>query len=139
MLQDSIIRGAFRPFAPDAQEHTVHLSEGFYQAITKRPVPIIESALRLLADTCMPLDLYLWLAYRLHALEKPTTISWTALHRQFGANTKLLKHFRPRALRDLRLALAVYPEARVNVIDTGIVLYPSPPPVAPKPASLSKV
>ena len=42
MLQDSIIRGSFRPFAPDVQEHTVRLSEGFYQAITKRPVPIIK-------------------------------------------------------------------------------------------------
>ena len=133
MLQDSIIRGAFRPFAADGGEHTVQLSEGFYQAITRRPVPVVEGALRLLADTCMPLDLYLWLAYRLHALEAPTPVSWTSLHRQFGANTRLVKHFRPRAARDLRLALAVYPEARVEVTGDGVVLHPSPPPFAPRP------
>ena len=139
MLQDSIIRGAFRPFATDGGEHTVQLSEGFYQAITRRPVPVVEAALRLLADTCMPLDLYLWLAYRLHALDAPTPVSWDALHRQFGANTRLLKHFRPRAARDLRLALAVYPEARVEVAEEGLVLHPSPPPVAPRPSALPRL
>ena len=137
-LQDSIIRGSFRPFDATSSEHTVELSEGFYRAITARPVPIIKSALRLLADTCMPLDLYLWLSYRLHALERPTPLTWSALHRQFGAGTKLLKHFRPRAVRDLKVALAVYPEAQVTVSEAGIVLHPSPPPVAPRPTLVRK-
>lgn len=133
VLQDSIISGSFKPFNTERSDHTVELSEGFYQAITSRPVPIVEAALRLLNDTCMPLDLYLWLAYRLHSLEEATTISWAGLHRQFGAGTKLIKHFLPRAQRDLKTALAVYPEARVEVTARGIILYPSPPPVAPKP------
>ena len=87
----------------------------------------------------MPLDLYLWLAYRLHVLEAPTRISWQALHRQFGACTKQLKHFKPRFHRDIRLALAVYPEARVELADVGLVLHPSPPPVLPRPRLVAKL
>ena len=138
-LQDSIIRGAFRPFAEGNCEHSVQLSEGFFEAIIRHPVPIVESALRLLVDTCMPLDLYLWLAYRLHALEKPIHISWPSLHVQFGANTKQLKHFKPRFSRDLALARAVYPEARVDLTAEGVRLHPSPPPIAPRPRLVAKL
>ena len=87
---------------------------------------------RLLADTCMPLDLYLWLAYRLHNLEAAKPVSWEALHLQFGAGTRQLKHFKPRLARDLELATAVYPDARVEITETGLRLWPSPPPVPPR-------
>ena len=93
-------------------QSSVELSEGFFETIVRRPVPIVEGAVRLLANTAMPLDLYLWLAYRLHVLERPTPVSWDALHHQFGAGTAQVKHFKPRFVRDIRLALAVYPEAQ---------------------------
>ncbi len=129
--QDSIVRGSFRPFAEEGIA-AVELSEGFYDALTRHPVPICESAIRLLADTCMPLDIYLWLAYRLHSLDQLKTVSWEALHLQFGANTRLLKHFKPRFARDLEVATAVYPDAAVELTDVGIRLRPSPPPEAPR-------
>lgn len=138
-LKDSIIRGSFRPFEEKAAEHTVELSEGFFQTIIQRPVPIAESAIRLLADTCMPLDLYLWLAYRLHVLDRPVSVPWHLLHTQFGANTKQIKHFKPRFQRDIKLALAVYPEARVELTEAGIVLMPSAAPIAPKPRLVAKL
>jgi hypothetical protein len=137
-LRDSIIRGSFQRFG-DADDHTVDLSEGFYQTIIQRPVPLAEGAIRLLANTCMPLDLYLWLAYRLHVLERPAKISWQSLHTQFGAGTKELKHFKPRFVRDIRIATAVYPEAMVNLTDLGVTLHPSPPPIAPRPRAVAKV
>jgi hypothetical protein len=59
----------------------------------------------------MALDIYAWLAYRLHVLKA-----------QF--------------LTNLRLALAVYRDAKVEVEDTGLVLHPSRPPVAPKPLAM---
>ena len=129
--QDSIIRGSFRPFADDGAA-TVELSEGFYEALTRHPVPICESAIRLLADTCMPLDIYLWLAYRLHSLDQPKVITWESLHLQFGAGTRLLKHFKPRFHRDLEVAMAVYPDAAAELTENGIRLRPSPAPVAPR-------
>lgn len=129
--QDNIVRGSFRPFAEDG-DRIAELSEGFYEALTRHPVPICEQAIRFLADTCMPLDIYLWLAYRLHSLEQPKLISWDSLHLQFGAGTRLLKHFKPRLTRDLDVATAVYPDARVELCEQGLRLWPSPPPVPPR-------
>jgi hypothetical protein len=130
--QDSIVRGAFRPFAEDG-DRVVELSEGFYEALTRHPVPICEQAIRILADTCMPLDLYLWLAYRLHSLNGPKTVTWEALHLQFGAGTRQLKHFKPRLMRDLEIATAVYPDARTEISEAGLRIWPSPPPLPPRP------
>ena len=137
-LRDSIIRGSFRSFN-EADDHTVELSEGFYRTIIQRPVPLVEGAIRILANTCMPLDLYLWLAYRLHVLERPAKISWLSLHTQFGAGTKELKHFKPRFVRDIQIAKAVYPEAMVDLTDVGVTLYPSPAPVVPRPRAVAKL
>jgi hypothetical protein len=132
-VRDGIIRGSFRAF-PSGEErefttYAIELSEAFYAMIVRHPVPLVESAIRALADTCMPLDLYLWLTYRLHVLDRPILVPWPALHTQFGAGTALLKHFKPRLARDLRLALAVYPEGRAELGEHGLTLYPSPPPV----------
>lgn len=131
--QDSIIRGSFDPYEGDG---SVELSEGFYRALNEHPVPVAEAAIRHLSDTCMPLDIYLWLAYRLHALKAPTLVSWQALHAQFGAATKELYHFKPRFRRDLNLAMQVYPDARVDLTDNGARLWPSAPAVAKRSNSL---
>jgi Plasmid encoded RepA protein len=125
--QDTIIRGSFeRPCTDEVR--TVELSESFFKAITERPVPVCEAAIRLLGERCMALDLYLWLAYRLHSLHRSTLVSWPALHCQFGAATRLLKHFKPHFAREIEAALAAYPDAKVDLLDDGIRLYPSPSP-----------
>ena len=126
--QDTIIRGSFeRPCSSD-EVRTVELSESFFKAITERPVPVCEASIRLLGERCMALDLYLWLAYRLHSLQRSTLVSWPALHNQFGAATRLLKHFKPHFAREIEAALAAYPDARVDLTDDGIRLHPSPSP-----------
>jgi Plasmid encoded RepA protein len=84
----------------------VQLSESFYSALKKHPVPIWEPALRHIQNNSMALDLYVWLAYRLHVLLKPTPVHWGALHGQFGAGFKAQRHFRPTFISNLRLALA---------------------------------
>jgi len=125
--QDSIVRGTFDPRARSG-DRVVRLSETFFHALRERPTPINIAAVRLLGDRCAALDIYLWLAYRLHSLKAPTLVGWQALHAQFGANTKQMWHFRPRFLRELKAATAVYPEARVSAEDRGLLLVPSPPP-----------
>lgn len=127
--QDSIVRGTFDPRARRG-DRVVRLSETFFHALRDRPTPINIAAVRLLGDRCAALDIYLWLAYRLHSLKGPTLVGWQALHTQFGANTKQMWHFRPRFLRELKAATAVYPEARVSADDRGLLLVPSPPPAS---------
>ena len=75
-------------------------------------------------------------AYRLHSLGKPTSVSWQALHTQFGAGFALVKHLKPRFTDALRIALAVYPEARVEIEKQGLVMHPSAPAVPKAEARL---
>ncbi len=110
---------------------TATLSELFFQQLKTHPVPIEETAVRQIANNSMALDVYCWLAYRLHALTEPTPISWRALHQQFGRGVKRLDHFKDQFKETLALALAVYPDAEVEVHERGVTLRPSRPPVAP--------
>jgi hypothetical protein len=73
------------------------------------------------------LSIYIWLAYRLHVLTKPTPISWLSLHSQFGAGFKKVRQFKPTMTDALSMALAVYPEAEVSIGQDGVTLFPSPP------------
>jgi hypothetical protein len=111
---------------------TAKLSESFYEQLKKHPVPLEEAAIRAINNNSMALDLYCWLAYRLHVLTAPRPITWKALMGQFGAGYKEQFHFKPRFLENLYLALAVYRDANVEIDERGLILRPSRPPVAPK-------
>ncbi len=111
---------------------TAKLSESFFEQLKKHPVPIEEAAISAINNNSMALDVYCWLAYRLHVLKKPKTVSWQALRIQFSPNVKHLFHFRAHFKDNLALALAVYPAARVEESENGLTLFPSPPPVTPK-------
>ncbi len=117
----------------DRQEHlfveTVRLSQSFYDALSRHPVPLWEPAIRAIQNNSMGLDLYVWLAYRLHVLNKPTSIRWPRLHQQFGAGFKSQRQFKPTFIGNLKLALAVYPDAGVEIEEEGLRLLPSRPPV----------
>jgi hypothetical protein len=108
------------------------LSEGFFEQLRKHPLPLEEKAIQALSNNSLGLDIYLWLAWRLHVLSSPTTISWPALKCQFGRAVNRMDHFRAHFRRTLQLAQAVYPEAQADVCERGVILHPSRPPVSPK-------
>ena len=114
---------------------TAKLSEGFYEQLRRHPVPLEEAAIRAVSNNSMALDLYAWLAYRLHSLSSSRSVSWHALRPQFGAGFSRMDNFKGKFLENLRLAMAVYPAARVDVGEDGLVLHPSRPPVAAKDRS----
>lgn len=115
---------------------TAKLSEGFFDQLKRHPVPLEEAAIKALSNNAPALDCYLWLAYRLHALTADRLVTWLALKGQFGTAFKELYHFKPRFIGTLALATGVYPGARVEVTQVGVILKPSRPPVAPKVAAL---
>jgi hypothetical protein len=134
----AFVRDAILPLDPTHTQmplwqERVRLDEGFYQSLIEHPLPLREAAVRQISSRSMAIDLYVWLAYRLHALSRPVPVTWQALRRQFGEGYSELRFFRRDVQPNLKLALAVYPEARVNVDEKdGLILYPSPPPVAEK-------
>jgi hypothetical protein len=115
------------------------LSEQFYEQLTTHPVPLDEAAVRAISNNSMALDLYAWLSYRLHALKACTPVSWTALKGQFGVGFDSMRHFRQTFIDNLKLATAVYRDARVELTDRGVDLYPSKPPVAPRLIAVGRV
>ena len=108
---------------------TLRLSEGFYQQLQLHAVRLDERAIRKIHNNSRALDVYAWLAFRLHHLKEPTFISWSALRPQFAAGIKWASNFTPVMRDDLLLALSVYEAAKVNIADRGVTLHPSPPPI----------
>src|SRR4051794_29461190 len=111
---------------------TAKLSEGFFDALQRHPIPLEEAAIRALANNSAAIDCYIWLAYRLHVLRAPKLITWAALKAQHGAGYRHLFHFKERFLGVLAMATAVYPDANVEIIEAGVMLKPSRPPVPPR-------
>lgn len=107
----------------------VRLDDGFWRSLREHPVPVREEAVRAIGTRSLALDIYIWLAYRLHSLSRSVPVTWAALHGQFGAGFKALRQLKPTFRDALALALAVYQEARVDLDQAGVVLHPSPPAV----------
>jgi hypothetical protein len=108
----------------------VMLDEDFFRALREHPVPVSETALRAIGPRSMVIDVYVWLAYRLHALKKDVEVGWPALYAQFGASFATVRRFRQHFLDCLQIAVAAYPEAHVSIGERGIILRPSRPAIA---------
>jgi hypothetical protein len=129
----SFVRDAILPTSDGDQlplwRETIRLDESFYQSLIEHPLPVREAAIREISHRSMALDVYVWLAYRLHRLSKPTSVSWKALFDQFGGGFARLRDFRAKFLEPLALALAAYPEADVGIDEKGVRMNPSAPPI----------
>jgi hypothetical protein len=115
---------------PTLWQDRVLLDEDFFRALREHPVPVSETALRAIGPRSMVIDVYIWLAYRLHAIRRDVEIGWPALHAQFGAGFGRLRRFRGHFIECLGLAVAAYPEARVEIGERGVILRQSKPAIA---------
>jgi hypothetical protein len=111
---------------------TVRLSQDYFQTLGQHAVPLDHRAVAALASSSMALDVYVWLAQRLHRVptSKPQFIPWTALHEQFGQGFARIRDFRRRFLQTLHQVESAYPGARLSADDGGLTLTHSSPPVA---------
>lgn len=114
---------------PSLWRDRVRLDPGFWRSLKEHPVPVREEAIKAIGTRSLAIDVYIWLAYRLHALTKSTPMSWSSVHAQFGAGFRLIRQIKPTFIEALNMALAVYPEARVDADKQGLILHPSPPAV----------
>lgn len=107
------------------------LSADYFENLLAHAVPLDERAIAALAHSAMALDVYMWLAQRLHRIDpqRPQFITWVALHAQFGQGYKNIRQFRADFKTSLNQVLTQYPEARVKFDKGGMWLANSPPPV----------
>lgn len=113
----------------------VTLSGEFFQSLQAAALPLDPRAIRALQHSARALDAYTWMAHRLprvrnHAGER---VSWAALHSQFGADMADPKKFKRDFLQAMAQAVAMYPKARIEQVDGGLMLRKSDPPIARLP------
>src|SRR6266545_4548513 len=113
---------------------TVRLSQEYFQSLGRHAVPLDARAVAALASSSMALDVYVWLAQRLHRVPagKPQFVDWNSLHEQFGQGFARVRDFRRRFLQTLHQVTAAYPSARIINDERGLTLEHSPPPVPPR-------
>jgi len=111
---------------------TLHLNHRYFNSLQKHAVPLDERALMALSHSAMALDIYAWLAQRLHRIPhgKPQFITWAAIKGQFGMEFKRMNDFRKKFLLALRQVFLCYPKANVELDHKGLILRHSQPPVS---------
>lgn len=105
------------------------LGDVFFRTIQQSHVAIRRSAVCRIGHNGTAIDQYIALAQRLPLIDEATLVPWSDLAARFGTSYKRFRQMRPRYIDALRLALAVYPEARVDVTESGLLLHPSRAPV----------
>ena len=132
----------------------IDLSHDYFETLLAHAVPLDEAHIAALSHSGMALDIYAWLAQRLHRIpaNRPAFVPWIALHAQFGqgyTGPNALRSFRADFRTALRQVIALYKAARIEddkakqprrylhagktlwrePIAKGLTLYNSPPPV----------
>lgn len=112
------------------------LSQAYFESLIDGAVPLDNRALHALKGSALALDVYTWLAHRLHRIDgRPVILHWKSLRDQFaqeyqGKNPD--KDFKDAFLPQLKNVLTVYPKAKVKRVTGGLMLMRSPPPIDKK-------
>ena len=108
------------------------LTDKAWTRFRRESVPIPKARLREIASSAPAIDIFLYLSYKLPLLQtnETHTVSWHQLGAQFGGSpsrlpTSKIKENLGPALEQVRRA---YPEAKMDIGDSGIILHHSGPP-----------
>lgn len=117
------------------------LSLDYFESLNRFAVPLDERALAALAHSAVALDMYCWLAQRLHRIPDSASqfVPWASLQEQFGQGYTRLRAFREFFNGLLRQVHAAYPDARFEVDGRGMRLFQSPPPVRKRLVAVGSV
>lgn len=112
------------------------LTESYFNSLMDSAVPLDNRALHALKGSALALDVYAWLAHRLHRIEgRPVILHWKSLREQFAQEYQGKdpdKDFKKQFLPVLRNVQVVYPQAKVKQVTGGLMLMASPPPIPKK-------
>jgi hypothetical protein len=144
-LKGSVIEGFELWTSRDPQQRvlwptTVQFSQRYFGSLMKHAVPLNETAIARLSHSAMALDIYTWLAQRLHRVEEGKTVlvPWVSLWEQFGNGYAQIRQFRWIFTRTLKQVKVVYPEAKFQLSSKGMHIQNSLPPVARRLLPMSR-
>jgi hypothetical protein len=97
---------------------TITLSLDYFNDLIEHAVPVNETHIAALSHSALALDIYNWLAQRLHRIpvQTPQAVSWLSLREQFGQgyDPERTDNFRRAFRTALGEVLAVYSAAHVE-------------------------
>jgi Plasmid encoded RepA protein len=101
------------------------LDEEFFRDLIEHNFPVDLRALKLLQASCLGLDLYTWLTYRMSYLKKRTPIPWQSLQGQFGADYDVSREFTRKAKVQLNKIRVFWPNVDFTYEPGRLILSPS--------------
>lgn len=108
----------------------VEFGQSYFENLMSHAVPLDERAFYALSKDAMAMDIYTFMAHRLHALREPQKITWKALKDQFGTTYKTMKDFKKKFREKLKKVHLLYPDAKFEEEPNRyITFYNSPPPI----------
>ena len=104
---------AFRIETPEF----IRLDDIYFEYLAKHSVPLDEGAIRALRHSAAALDLYTWIAHRVHRVPpwREDRFSWQEFREQCSARYARLADFKRFFRRHFRAVQAVYPEANATL------------------------
>ena len=111
----------------------LQISEDYFQSLLNHAIPLDVRALAVLSHNAMALDIYSWLAQRLHRIQfnEPQFVSWENLKAQFGQSYERMNDFKKAFRRTLIQVRTQYPDSKIEEIpNKGFNLRHSPPPIS---------
>ena len=135
-----IVKGFDIHFAKDANKRVnwsseIYLTDDYFNSLMNHAIPLDERALAALSHNAMALDIYAWLAQRLHRITygTPQFVSWQNLKDQFGNGYKEMKKFKEVFRKTLFFVRLQYQSARIEEApNKGFILHNSPTPIPMK-------
>lgn len=117
---------------------TLTFSPTMFESLQRHALPVNVRAVRAFAGSARKLDLYFWLGYRLHNIERPLHISWEALGSQFGDGFSRQRDFQRQLTEELGHISEVFPKLPLKLSEQGLTLQPAGPEVLSLPAPRPK-
>lgn len=121
---------------------TIELTDDYFESLMAHAIPLDERALCALAHNAMALDIYSWLAQRLHRINhgQPQFVSWVNIKDQFGRGYARMDKFKAVFRKTLHLVQEQYYRAKIEeVSNKGFNLFNSPSPIEMKSSILIKL
>lgn len=121
---------------------SINLDPKYFESLQAHAVPLDDRHLAALSHSAIALDVYAWLAQRLHRVQpnRAAFVPWTALQQQFGVGYDRIRAFRSVFKAALVQVRTVYREARIGMDRGGLTLWHSPTPIPRRlfPTALGK-
>lgn len=137
------------PKGPVLWPGRIILTDNYYETLIRSAVPLDGRVTMALKSSALALDIYSWLAHRLHRISsgEVVDIPWAKLKEQFGSeyanDAQGRKDFKDAFEKQLKAVLGGYRQAKVSKCSKkkgesyGLRLLSSPPPVLPRERSLA--